>query len=121
MGYDTFGGTAVSTSHHHIDDFALCYMADMLRLAEKTGESIWGSRAKAIWYSGIQGISDGTMVLMDKPARPAGSKDEGYLHTRWGTPGKNHGFGDYFSVSQWLVAWPCAFRLEVLRRLNGGK
>ena len=121
MGYDTFGGTAVSTSHHHIDDFALCYMADMLRLAEKTGESIWESRAKAIWYSGIQGISDGTMVLMDKPARPAGSKDEGYLHTRWGTPGKSHGFCDYFSVSQWLVAWPCAFRLEVLRRLNGGK
>ena len=26
--------------------------------------------------------------------------------------------GNYFGVSQWLVAWPCAFRLEVLRKLD---
>lgn len=37
LGYDTFGGTAVSTSHLHIDPFALCYVPDLLELAELTG------------------------------------------------------------------------------------
>ena len=36
-----------------------------------------------------------------------GGQDEGAFHTRW---------GDAFNVSQWLVAWPGAFRLEVLRQ-----
>ena len=37
--------------------------------------------------------------------RPYGSQDEGFLHTRWLQP---------FAVSQWLVAWPTAFRPETL-------
>jgi len=38
-----------------------------------------------------------------------GSQDEGFCHTKW---------GHEFSVSQWLVAWPNAFRLEVLRSMG---
>jgi len=112
MGYDTFGGTAVSTSHHHIDPFALCYVPDLIELAEKTGESQWRERALAIWHNGLQGISDGSLVVMGKAPRPLGSQDEGFLHTRWGQFGVDDG---HFSVSQWLVAWPGAFRLEILR------
>ena len=41
--------------------------------------------------------------------RPEGSQGEGYFHTRWAEP---------FDVSEWLVAWPTAFRLEVLRRVG---
>jgi hypothetical protein len=112
MKYDTFGGTAVSTSHNHIDPFALSYVADLIELSSLTGELQWKEKALAIWVNGVQGISDGTDKIMGKAARPIGSQDEGYLHTRWGDPDKKDG---YFSVSQWLVAWPGAFRLECLR------
>lgn len=118
MGYDTFGGTAVSTSHHHLDPFALCYVPDLLELSALTGREEWKERALAIWRNGVQGISDGTMQVLQAGPRPAGSCDEGILHTRWGNyqAGKNGGWGSIFSVTQWLVAWPCAFRLEVLRK-----
>ncbi|AFH62782.1 hypothetical protein ACVNS2_19190 [Paenibacillus caseinilyticus] len=108
MGYDTFGGTAVSTQHHHIDPFALVFVEDWLELAELTGNRIWRDRAIAAWANATIGISDGSLTLMGK-LRPEGSQDEGFLHTRW---------GDKFNVSQWLVAWPTAFRLEVLRRVG---
>lgn len=108
LHYDTFGGTAVSTAHLHIDPYALYYVPELLRLAKCTGNEVWTQRAAAIWQNATQGVSDGTLVVMDK-LRPMGSQDEGFTHTRfWGE----------FGVSQWLVAWPCAFRLEVLRRLG---
>ncbi|NLB91621.1 MAG: hypothetical protein GX786_10445 [Clostridiales bacterium] len=112
MGYDTFGGTAVSTAHHHIDPFALSYVNALLSLSSLTNNPQWESRALAIWNNGLQGISDGSLEIMGKAPRPAGSQDEGYLHTRWGDFGVE---GGHFSVSQWLVAWPGAFRMETLR------
>ena len=114
--YDTFGGTAVSTSHLHIDDFALCYIPELLKLEEYTGENEWKDRAEAIWYNGIQDISDGTQSLLGSEPRPAGSSDEAFLHTRWGGMRKDSNWAEPFGVSQWLVAWPGAFRLEVLRQ-----
>jgi hypothetical protein len=111
MRYDTFGGTAVSTQHHHIDPYALAFVEDWMKLAEKTGNSSWRERALAVWSNATIGISDGTLTVMGK-LRPAGSQDEGFYHTRW---------NDTFQVSQWLVAWPSAFRLEVLRRTKDWK
>ena len=121
LHYDTFGGTAVSTSHHHMDPFALCYVPDLLRLAELTGNRQWQERALAIWNNGVQVISDGTLQVAPTGPRPAGSCDEGYIHTRWGKSpekedDKKTGWRGSFDVTQWLVAWPCAFRLEVLRK-----
>lgn len=121
LGYDTFGGTAVSTSHHHLDPFALCYVPDLLKLAELTGNKQWQERALAVWNNGVQVISDGSLKIEPAGVRPAGSCDEGYIHTRWGNSpfgekGKKTGWGESFGVTQWLVAWPCAFRLEVLRK-----
>lgn len=121
LHYDTFGGTAVSTSHHHMDPFDLCYVPDLLRLAELTGNRQWQERALAIWNNGVQVISDGTLQVAPTGPRPAGSCDEGYIHTRWGKSpekedDKKTGWRGSFDVTQWLVAWPCAFRLEVLRK-----
>ena len=117
MKYDTFGGTAVSTAHQHLDPFALCYVPQLFRLAELTGRKEWRERAEAIWRNAAQGISDGTLQIPPTGVRPAGSCDEGILHTRWGynLPNAKDGV-TIFGVSQWLVAWPCAFRLEVLRK-----
>lgn len=127
INYDTFGGTAVSTSHHHMDAFALVYVLDLIELARQTGNKEWKERALAIWRNGVQGISDGSFQIPPTPVRPAGSADEGYLHTRWGdlchedgkinlTEEELYKNGNIYGVSQWLVAWPCAFRLEVLRK-----
>lgn len=106
LGYDTFGGTAVSTQHHHQDPYALIIVNDWIRLANMTHKAIWRDRAVAAWANGTIGISGGDLVVMGKK-RPYGSQDEGFLHTRWLRP---------FAVSQWLVAWPTAFRLETLRQ-----
>lgn len=106
MGYDTYGGTAVSTQHHHQDPYALALVNDWLKLAQLAGKPVWRERALAAWANGTIGISGGDLVVMGKK-RPYGSQDEGFLHTRWLRP---------FAVSQWLVAWPAAFRLEALRQ-----
>ena len=45
--------------------------------------------------------------------RPAGGQDEAVFHTRWGRSQVPP-----FTPSQWLPAWPCAFRLENLRWLD---
>ena len=81
------------------------------------GRKEWRERAEAIWRNAAQGISDGTLQIPPTVVRPAGSCDEGILHTRWGynLPNAKDGV-TIFGVSQWLVAWPCAFRLEVLRK-----
>lgn len=109
INYDTFGGTSVSVQHHHLDPYATSYMRDLFQLAQLTGNDIWCQRAQAVWTNGTSGISDGNLSISGVK-RPAGSQDEGYYHTYWGTK-----IGD---VSNWLVAWPTAFRLEVLRKTS---
>jgi hypothetical protein len=106
LGYDTLGGTAVSTQHHHQDPYALIIVNDWLKLSMLTGKAIWRERALAAWANGMIGVSNGDLVV-DGKKRPAGSQDEGFCHTRWLYP---------WSVSQFLVAWPTAFRLETLRQ-----
>ena len=106
IGYDTYGGTAVSVQHHHIDPFALCYVNDLLLLSELLNKDIWTERAMAVWANGLNGLSDGTLEIAGIK-RLAGGQDEGFYHTRW---------KEQNDVSDWLVAWPTAFRLETLRK-----
>lgn len=110
LNYDTFGSTSVSTPHHACDQYALRDVLSFLKLYELTGYIQWRERALAFWCNATQGISDGTLVINGR-LRPAGSQDEAIAHTRWrrnSTPA--------FCPTQWLAAWPCAFKLENLRR-----
>lgn len=109
MGYDTFGSTSVSTPHQAMDQYALRDVLSFLELYEITGFGQWRERAVAFWCNACQCISDGTMYVNGR-LRPAGAQDEAIFHTRWG----RHGVAP-FGPSQWLPAWPCAFRLESLR------
>ena len=112
LGFDTFGTTSVSTAHHALDHYALRDVLSFLQLYRLTGVEQWKERAIAFWCSACQGISDGTLVV-DGRLRPAGSSDEAVSHTHWrrnSTPA--------FSPTQWLSAWPCASRLEILRRFG---
>ena len=109
LHYDTFGGTSVSTPHHALDQMALRDIPSFLKLCEYTGSAQWRERALAFWCNATQGVSDGTLVVNGR-LRPAGSQDEAIAHTRWrrnSTPA--------FCPTQWLAAWPCALRLEILR------
>lgn len=112
IGYDTFGMTAVSTAHNAIDQYALHDFISYLELAELTGNKQWKERAMAIWCSTTQLVSDGTLCIAGR-VRPAGSQDEAVYHTRWARPTLGP-----FNPTQWLVAWPCAFRMEILRYMN---
>ena len=109
LGYDTFGGTSVSTPHNALDQYALRDVLSFLKLYELTGFVQWKERAIAFWCNACQGISDGTLFL-EKRLRPTGSQSEAIFHTRWGRYTAKP-----FGPSQWLPAWPCAFRLENLR------
>lgn len=109
LNYDTFGSTSVSTPHQACDQYALRDVLSFLKLYELTGYVGWRERALAFWCNATQGISDGTLVVNGR-LRPIGSQDEAIAHTRWArnsTPA--------FCPTQWLAAWPCAFRLEDLR------
>ena len=112
-GYNTFGATSVSVQHHHLDVYALFWVGEWLRLARLTGNDAWHEKALAIWANGCQLISDGTLEINGR-VRPMGGQNEAFFNCRWGfggVPGKSR-------INDWLVAWPGAFRLEVLRKLS---
>ncbi len=109
MGYDTFGSTSVSTPHQALDQYALRDVLSFLRLYEITGYEQWRERAIAFWCNATQCVSDGTLVVNGR-LRPTGSQDEAVFHTRW-----RRQVGAPFMPSQWLPAWPCAYRMENLR------
>ncbi len=110
--YDTLGITAVSTAHNAVDQYCLRDVRAFLQLAEITGKKQWHERGMALWCAASQLISDGTLCIRGK-VRPAGSQDEAVFQTRWGRPTLPP-----FNPSEWLVMWPCAFRMETLRYMD---
>ena len=131
--YHPFGATSVSVQHHHLDYYATLWIPEWFELSELTGDNQWREKAKAIWNNCTQLISNGNLIV-NGVRRPAGSQNEAYFESCWG-------FGVESSVSDpseaaamsqaeapsvsrqdrinnWLVAWPGAFRLEVLRKLH---
>jgi hypothetical protein len=114
LSYHTYGGTAVSAQHHHIDPWGAMLVPDLLKLAEATGRPRWRELAIATWRQSLYAVSDGSLVVNGMTI-PAGGQFEGYMHTRWGgmDPEENKGH-----VSMWLVAWPTAFRLLALLRVK---
>lgn len=111
--YKTFGATSVSVQHHHLDPYALFWVPEWFELTKLTGDSQWKEKAIAIWNNGCQLISDGTLVINGR-VRPVGSQNEAYLQSHWNWDAAPH----FDRINSWLVAWPGAFRLETLRKLD---
>lgn len=109
---DTYGSTSVSAAHNALDHYGLYWVPEYLKLAELTGNDIWRQRARALWYNGIQLISDGTYIV-DGRVRPAGSQDESIRHTRWGRPDRK-----YFTTSKWCTAWQGTYRHIALEMME---
>jgi hypothetical protein len=112
LGVDTDASTAVSAAHNALDHYGLWWIPEYIKLAELTGKDIWKDRARALWYSGTQLISDGTLVVKGR-VRPAGCQDESIRHTRWGRPDNR-----YFITSEWCTGWQGTFRHLILETLN---
>ena len=113
-GYHTFGATSVSVQHNHLDPYALYWVPEWMELSDLTGDPQWKEKALAIWRCSSQLVSDGTLEV-NGHVRPAGSQNEAYFECSWGFSSSDHGK----RINDWLVAWPGAFRLETLRRLEG--
>lgn len=105
------GLTSVSAQHHHLDVYAGIAVPYLWKLADLTGDEKWRVRADMMWRAVLQYIGDGTLNIHGI-VRPVGSQNEAVFHCRWGF--KN---GDRGQLNDWLVAWPCAFRLSVLAEL----
>jgi len=102
------GLTSVSAQHHHLDMYAGLAVPYIRRVAEITGDDRWTIRAEMMWRSILQYIGDGELVIHDV-VRPVGSQNEALFHCRWNFGGAERG-----NLNDWLVAWPCAFRLSIL-------
>ena len=81
------------------------------KLAELTGDNNWKIRGDMMWRAVLQYIGDGELVIHDV-LRPRGSQNEALFHCRWCFNGGKRG-----ALNDWLVAWPCAFRMSVLAEL----
>ncbi len=109
QGLCVAGMTAVSAQHHHLDEYGLMVVPYLRDLAVRTKDARWKLRADMLWQGANQAVSDGTLMLHGK-LRPRGSQNEALFHCRWVfTPGCGRG-----DLNDWLVAWPCAYRLAVL-------
>ena len=102
------GLTSVSAQHHHLDMYAGIVVPYLRTLASLTGDENWRTRADMMWRAVTQYIGDGERVIHGV-TRPVGSQNEALFHCRWG-----FGEGKRGQLNDWLVAWPCAFRLSVL-------
>ena len=102
------GLTSVSAQHHHLDMYAGIIVPYLRTLADLTGDENWRTRADMMWRAVTQYIGDGERVIHGV-VRPTGSQNEALFHCRWG-----FGHGRRGQLNDWLVAWPCAFRLSVL-------
>ncbi len=112
VGFDSYGSTSVSAAHNALDHYGVYWVPEYLELAELTGKDMWRQRARALWYSGTELMSDGTLVVKGR-VRPAGSQDESVRHTRWGRPD-----GKYFTTSEWLTNWQGSYREVALDRIS---
>lgn len=104
------GMTSVSAQHHHLDCYGSLVVPYLRKLAEFTGDERWKMRAELLWQATLQYIGDGKLTHRGI-LRPVGSQNEAIFHCRWGFGSGEYGRGD---LNDWLVAWPCAFRLSVM-------
>lgn len=103
------GLTAVSTQHHHLDPYAALVVPYFKRLAKYTGDGRWTLRSEMMWKASVQTVGNGSLKIHGV-VRPVGSQNEAVCQCHWGPQGvKSRG-----NINDWLVAWPCAFRLSVL-------
>ena len=102
------GLTAVSAQHHHLDVYATILVPYLRKLAVYTQNDQWSIRADWMWRAASQLVGDGKKMIHGR-IRPRGSQNEAIFQCHWASEGYVRG-----ALNDWLVAWPCAFRLSAL-------
>ena len=116
-GYKTLGATSVSTQRHYFDTFACRWVNAWRELAKLTDDSQWSEKAEAIWRNSCQLIGDGKLKV-NGHVRPIGSQNDAFYGSTWFSRSQGDGVPPVAQknrLNDWLIAWPCAFRLEILR------
>lgn len=108
-GFHTFGAMNCSTQHQCLFTFGLMTLSAMRKLGEFTADRQWNEKADAIWRFCCQLVSDGNLRINGR-VRPAGGQSEAFFHANWNL------YNNKSRFDNWLVAWPDALRLEILRQ-----
>lgn len=117
-GYKTLGATSVSTQRHYFDTFACRWVNDWRELAKLTDDSQWSEKAEAIWRNCCQLVGDG-ILKVNGHTLPIGSQNDAYYGSAWFSRAQNEGVPPVMLKNRFsdrLIAWPCAFRMETLRK-----
>ena len=112
------GATSVSTQRHYFDTFACRWVNDWRELAKLTDDSQWSEKAEAIWRNCCQLVGDGTLKV-NGHILPVGSQNDAYYSSTWFSRALNEVVPPVVLKNRFsdrLIAWPCALRLETLRR-----
>jgi hypothetical protein len=115
LGFHTFGGTAVSVAHHHLDPYGMMIALDFLRLGRVLSEGRWQTYAHDLM--GFCG------QLVSTPERPlnlgrdfTGYQPEQYNHTDWDY--QHHllgGKGAYGAAASWVASSTLGAALDIRR------
>lgn len=117
--WHTAGGTSVSVTHHHMDPWGAFCVESFLRLGEITGDPLWQARADLMFANAVQCVAvDDTLIIHGK-VRPLGSQNEAYFQCRWYWDTEKEPIPGM--MNDWLVAWPCAFRLHAIHAYDKRK
>lgn len=115
--YKTLGATSVSTQRHYFDCYASRWVNAWRELSVLTDDSQWKEKADAIWSNCCQLVGDGKLKV-NGHIRPVGSVNEAFYGCTWSSRAIGGGIPPIAlknRINDWLVAWPCAFRLATLR------
>jgi hypothetical protein len=82
LRFHTFGGTAVSVAHHHLDPYGLAIARDFLQLGKELSDGRWADYARDLMGFCGQAVSTPESPL-DLGADFAGYQPEMYNHTNW--------------------------------------
>jgi hypothetical protein len=110
-GYMTYGGTSVSTQHHHLDPWGSLICYDIYRLFEITGDEKWKIRFEALWRNAILCTGDGKLKIHGL-LRQKSAQNEAFLQCRF-TFGEKQKPG---RLNDWILSWPGAFKLITMMR-----
>lgn len=116
--YKTLGATSVSTQRHYFDTFACHWVNDWRELAKLTDDSQWSEKAEAIWRNCCQLVGNGS-IKVNGYVLPIGSQNDAFYGSTWLSRAQSEKVPPISlknRINNRLIAWPCAFRLETLRK-----
>ena len=111
--FSTFGGTAVSVAHHHLDPYGAAIALDWLRLWKKSGEERWREYAlSALSY--IHQLVANKDDPLSFPLYFEGYQPEQEAHTEWDyLSNLIYGRGSFKNVIAWVPALTLGAVLDI--------